>query len=153
RVIIPPKPIADAIKILADAATPTYMTGGCDPAEPVLDAVYLAHHIFPWAEARQQGWRRLIIIAVLNDDAIEPTTGKIDDRVPPGLDAATIARDLKADGISVISVQAGSNAGPNLISTLATLGEASGGTFIEWGQGDDEERRKRVTGAVAARAT
>jgi len=39
RVIIPRKPVADAVKILADAATPTYMTGGGDPAEPVLDAV------------------------------------------------------------------------------------------------------------------
>jgi hypothetical protein len=55
RVIIPPKPVADAVKILADAATPTYMAGGGDPAEPVLDAVYLAHHIFPWAESGQQG--------------------------------------------------------------------------------------------------
>jgi hypothetical protein len=153
RVIIPPKPVADAVKILADAATPAYMTGGGDPPEPVLDAVYLAHHIFPWAEGGQQGGGHRIIIAVLNDDAKVPTTGKIDDRVPPGIDAATIARDLKTDGISVISVQAGPNAGPNLISTLATLGEASGGTFIEWGRGDDEERRKRVTGAVAARAT
>jgi hypothetical protein len=153
RVIISPKPVADAVKILADAATPAYMNGGGDPAEPVLDAVYLAHHIFPWAEGGQQGGGgRRIIIAVLSDDAKVPTTGKIDDRVPPGIDAATIARDLKADGITVISVQAGSNAGPNLISTLATLGEATGGTFIEWGGGDDDERRKRVTGAVASTA-
>lgn len=153
RVIFSPKPVADAVKLLADSATPAYMTGGGDAAEPVLDAVYLAHHIFPWADGQQGGGGRRIIITVLNDDAKVPTTGKIDDRVPPGIDAETIARDLKADGITMISVQAGPNAGPNLISTLTTLGEATGGTFIDWGRGDDEERRRRVTNAVAANAT
>jgi hypothetical protein len=150
RVIIPPKPVTDAAKILQEAATRAYMAGGGDPPEPILDAVYLAHHIFPWSEG---GQGRRIIIAVLNDDAKVPTTGKIDDRVPPGLDAAAIARDLKLDGISVISVQAGPNAGPNLITTLTMLGEATGGTFVEWGRGDDDERRKRVTGAVAGQLT
>lgn len=147
RVIIKPQTVADAAKALQEAATEAYMKGGGDAAEPVLDAVYIAHHLFPWEEG---GQGRRIIIAVLNDDAKVPTTGKIDDRVPPGLDAAKIANDLLLDGIAVISVQAGPSAGPNLIPTLATLGEASRGTFIEWGKGDDDERRKRVTAALAA---
>jgi hypothetical protein len=151
RAIFKPQPVDAAMKVLSDAATPTYMKGGGDPAEPVLDAVYIAHHLFPWEEG---GQGKRIIIAVLNDDAKVPTRGKIDERVPAGIDAATIAKDLTADGIAVISVQAGPNvAGPDLIPTLTTLGEGTGGTFIEWGSGDEDERRKRVTAALASQLT
>jgi hypothetical protein len=150
HVIMKPLPVADATKALFDAATKENMTGGGDPAEPVLDAVYIAHHLFPWTEGVQG---RRIIVAVLNDDAKPLTTGKIHDGVPPGLDPAKLASDLRADGIPVISVQAGPNAGPNLISVLSTLGDGSGGTFVEWGKGGDDERRKRVSAAVAAQLT
>lgn len=150
RVIIKAQSVADATRALKDAATEAYMKGGGDAAEPVLDAVYIAHHLFPWEEG---GQGRRIIIAILNDDAKEPTTGKIDDRVPPGLDSEAIAKDLLEAGIPVISAQAGPNAGPKLISVLATLGEKTGGTFIEWGKGDDDERRRRVTAALAAQLT
>jgi len=150
RVIVKPQTVTDATKALAEAATESYMKGGDDVAEPVLDAVYIAHHLFPWEEG---GQGRRIVIAILNGDAKTPTTGKIDDRVPPGLDAAKIASDLTADGINVISVQAGPDAGSDLIPVLSTLGEATGGTFIDWGKGDDDERRKRVTAAVAAQLT
>jgi hypothetical protein len=34
-----------------------------------------------------------------------------------------------------------------------TSEEATGGTFVEWGRGDDDERRKRVTSAVAGQLT
>jgi len=73
--------------------------------------------------------------------------------VPPGLDAAKIASDLVADSISVVSVQAGPGAGPNLIPVLSTLGEATGGAFVEWGKGDDDERRKRVSDALSRQLT
>jgi hypothetical protein len=152
RLIVTPRSVADAVAQLLAAANADYMKGGGDPPEPVLDAVYLAHHFFPWNEGTQQGGRR-IMIAVLNDDAKTPTTGKIDNRVPPGLDQDQIANDLLADGIPVISVQAGSAAGPNLVPVLATLGEKTGGTFIEWGAGDDDERGRRVSAALAAQLT
>src|SRR5262249_55194873 len=74
HVIIRPQPVADAPKALGDAATPAYMKGGGDPPEPVLDAVYIAHHLFPWDEGAQG---RRIVIAVLSDDAKPLTTGKI----------------------------------------------------------------------------
>ena len=143
---VKPQTVSDAMRALADAATKEYMTGGGDAAEPVLDAVYVAGHLYPWS-AGGQGKR--IIIAVLSDDAKPATTGKIDDRVPPGLEPAKIASDLLANGIVVISVQAGPNAGPNLVPVLTTISEATGGTFIEWGKGG-EELAARVTGAVAA---
>ena len=104
HVIIKPQSVADATKALGNAAKPEYMKGGGDPPEPVLDAVYIAHHLFPW-DAGAQG--RRIVIAVLSDDAKPLTTGKIHDGVPPGLEPAKIAADLLADGIQVISVQAG----------------------------------------------
>ena len=149
-VIVKPLNVADATKALKDAATPAYMKGGGDAAEPVLDAVYIAHHLFPWDEG---GQGRRIVIAVLSDDAKPLTTGKIHDGVPPGLEPAKVANDLLTDGIQVISVQAGPNTGPNILSVLSTLGETSGGTFIEWGKGDDEDRRRRVTAALAAQLT
>ena len=147
-VIVKPQTVADATKALQEAASKGYMQGGGDAAEPVLDAVYLAHNIFDW-NAGHQGSGRRVILAVLNDDAKPQTTGKIDDRVPPGLDPARIAGDLLAGGVQVITVQAGPNAGPNLVSVLTTLAETSGGTFVEWGKGG-EERTKKVTAAVAA---
>ena len=126
------------------------MKGGGDPPEPVLDAVYIAHHLFPWDEGAQG---RRIVIAVLSDDAKPVTTGKIHDGVPRGIEPAKIAADLKLDGINVIAVQSGAKAGPNLIPVLTTIGEGSGGTFIEWGTGGEEERRGRVTAALAAQLT
>jgi hypothetical protein len=145
-VIIKPQSVSDATKALGNAAKPEYMKGGGDPPEPVLDAVYIAHHLFPW-DAGAQG--RRIVIAVLSDDAKPLTTGKIHDGVPPGLEPAKIAADLLADGIQVISVQAGPGSGKYLIPVLTTLGEGSRGTFVEWGKGDDDERRARVTAALA----
>jgi hypothetical protein len=144
-VIVKPQAVADATKALNEAATPAYMKGGGDPPEPVLDAVYIAHHLFPWDDA--QG--RRIVIAVLSDDAKPLTTGKIHDGVPPGIEPAKIGNDLKTDGILAISVQAGPNAGPYLVPVLTAIGEGSGGTFIEWGKGGDDERRQRVTAALA----
>ena len=91
--------VADATKAMAEVATEEYMKGGGDDAEPVLDAVYIANHLFPWAESDQG---RRVVIAVLNGDAKPMTTGKIDDRVPPGLEPAKIASDLAADGIPAV---------------------------------------------------
>jgi hypothetical protein len=144
--IIPQSSVTDAMKVLTEAATPTYMTGGGDPPEPVLDAVYIAHHLFPWKND-QQGGRR-IILAVLSDDAKPLTTGKIHDGVPPGLEPAKIASDLRDEGIQVVTVQAGPESGKFLIPVLTTLAETTKGTFVEWGSGGDE-RRQRVTAAVA----
>src|ERR1700730_3670614 len=144
--IIPQSSVTDAMKVLTEAATPTYMTGGGDPPEPVLDAVYIAHHLFPWKND-QQGGRR-IILAVLSDDAKPLTTGKIHDGVPPGLEPAKIASDLRDEGIQVVTVQAGPESGKFLIPVLTTLAETTKGTFVEWGSGGDE-RRQRGTAAVA----
>jgi hypothetical protein len=156
-VIIKPQPVADAVNALANAAKPEYMKGGGDPPEPVLDAVYIAHHLFPWAgeggASDQGGGGRRIMIAVLSDDAKPTTLGKIHNGVPPGIEPAKIASDLAADSIPVISVQAGPNAGPYLVPVLSAIGEGSGGTFIEWGKGGDDDRRKRVTAALAAQLT
>lgn len=154
QVIIPPQSVTDAVNALAAAAKPEYMKGGGDPAEPVLDAVYIAHHLFPWAGKDEQGGGgRRILIAILNDDAKPTTLGKIHNGVPPGIEPGKIASDLLADSIPVISVQAGPDAGPNLVSVLTAIGEGSGGTFIEWGKGGDDDRRKRVTAALAAQLT
>lgn len=146
---VKPQPVADAMRALQDAATKEYMTGGGDAAEPVLDAVYVAGHLYPWS-AGSQG--KKIIIAVLSDDAKPATTGKIDTRVPPGLEPAQIASNLRSEGIIVIAVQAGPNTGPNLVSVMTTIAEGTAGTFIEWGKGG-EELASRVTNAVAAQLT
>lgn len=143
---VKPQTVTDAMRALADAATKEYMTGGGDAAEPVLDAVYVAGHLYPWSAG---GQGKKIILAVLSDDAKPNTTGKIDDRVPPGLEPSKVAADLLSAGIVVISVQAGPNTGPNLVSVLTTLAETTGGTFVEWGKGG-EELTARVTAAVAA---
>jgi hypothetical protein len=147
-VITNPMPVEAAMKALTEAAK--YMSGGGDPPEPVLDAVYVGHHFFKWNEG--QGGGRRIMLVVLSDDAKVPTTGKIHDGVPPGLEAAKIAEDLLADGIKTITVQAGPGDGGKLSSTLTTLAETTGGTFVEWGSGGDE-RRKKVTAAVANQLT
>ena len=147
-VITNPMPVEDAMKALTEAAK--YMSGGGDPPEPVLDAVYVGHHFFKWNEG--QGGGRRIMLVVLSDDAKVPTTGKIHDGVPPGLEAAKIAEDLLADGIKTIAVQAGPGDGGKLTQTLTTLAETTGGTFVEWGSGGDE-RRKKVTQAVANQLT
>jgi hypothetical protein len=154
-VIIKPLNVADAVNALGNAAKAEFMKGGGDPPEPVLDAVYIAHHLFPWAEGADQGGGggRRIVIAVLSDDAKATTLGKIHNGVPPGIEPAKIASDLLADQIPVISVQAGPGAGPNLVPVLSAIGEGSGGTFIEWGKGGDDDRRKRVTAALAAQLT
>ena len=147
-VITNPMPVEAAMKALTEAAK--YMSGGGDPPEPVLDAVYVGHHFFKWNEG--QGGGRRIMLVVLSDDAKVPTTGKIHDGVPPGLEAAKIAEDLLADGIKTIAVQAGPGDGGKLTHTLTTLAETTGGTFVEWGSGGDE-RRKKVTQAVANQLT
>ncbi|MGO9544770.1 MAG: VWA domain-containing protein [Rhodomicrobium sp.] len=153
-VIVKPQPVADALKVLADAATPTYMKGGGDPPEPVLDAVYIAHHLYPWeATGGSQQIGKRVIIAVLNDDAKPLTTGKIHDGVPPGLEPAKIAADLVADQIPVISVQAGPGVGEHLVEVLSTLGEGTKGKFIDWGTGDLDERGKKVSAALSDQLT
>jgi hypothetical protein len=101
-----------------------------DPPEPVLDAVYIAHHLFPWGDAG-----RRLIIAVLAEDAKPATTGKIHDGVPAGLGPANLASDLAADRIPVLTVQNWPTAGANLVPVLSTLGEGTGGKFLEWSKG------------------
>jgi hypothetical protein len=147
-VITNPMPVEAAMKALTEAAK--YMSGGGGRPKPVLDAVYVGHHFFKWNEG--QGGGRRIMLVVLSDDAKVPTTGKIHDGVPPGLEAAKIAEDLLADGIKTIAVQAGPGDGGKLTSTLTTLAETTRGAFVEWGSGGDE-RRKKVTAAVANQLT
>jgi hypothetical protein len=143
-----PLNVGDAMKVLTEAAAKGYIwQGGGDPHKPALDAVYIGHHFFKWNEGKGGG--RRIMLAVLSDDAKPRTTGKIHDGVPPGLEPAKIAADLLAEGIKTITVQAGPGAGEHLIPVLTKLAESTGGTFVEWGSGGDE-RRKKVTAAIAS---
>ena len=132
-------PMKEGSNLLKAAAK--RMDGGHDAAEPILDAVYLATHQFNW---NSQGGGRQIIIGVLHDDAKPATTGKIDDRVPAGMDAAQVATQTREKGVSIITVQASADAGPNLYPVLSTLAEGTGGQFIEHGGATD------IATAVAA---
>lgn len=135
--VIEPQNIAGAASALMYAARPQFMWGGGDPPEPVLDAVYIAHHLFSWGSAG-----RKVVVAVLGEDAKPTTLGKIHDSVPPGLSPSEIAADLVADGIPVISVQNFPRAGPNLVPVLSTLGESTGGAFLGWtADGGDPSRQ------------
>ena len=46
--------------------------------------------------------------------------------------------------------QATPNAGTHLVPVLSTIAARSGGTFVEWGKGGDDERRKHFVAALAA---
>lgn len=140
--VIEPQNVASAASALMYAARPEYMIGGGDPPEPVLDAVYVAHHLFPWESAG-----RKVVVAVLGEDAKPTTLGKIHDSVPPGLSPSEVAADLAADGIPVISVQNFPKAGPNLVPVLSTLGEPTGGVFLGW-TGDGGDPSPQVTALV-----
>ena len=110
------------------------MGGGDDPPEPILDATYVALHHFPWPDKQQEVGRK-ILIGVLGDDAKPETTGKIDERVPVGLNAADLVAAMREEGVFMLTVQASPEAGPNLKPVLGTLGDGTGGAFIEWKPG------------------
>jgi hypothetical protein len=144
--IIAPTGFGDAMKVLTEAATPTYMQGGNGRSVPVLDAVYIAHHLFPWPDL--QSGRRIVVV-VLGHDAKVVTRGQIHGSVPPALDAEQLATQLRNDAIQVLTVQAGPVSGSYVVPILTILAETTQGKFVEWGSGGDE-RRARVTAAVAA---
>ncbi|WP_208108573.1 vWA domain-containing protein [Candidatus Thiosymbion oneisti] len=125
-----PLPIEDAAKALNEAAG--LMTGGGDAAEPVLDAIYFATHLYNWG---QHG--RRILIGVLNDDAKPTTEGTLDPkgRIPAGLDVNAVAKGVFEANIPVITVQAGPNFGPNLETVMQPLADNTGGKFIRWDSG------------------
>lgn len=131
---VPAVPLKDASDELAKFSV--QMSGGGDPAEPVLDAVQYAAQVYDWpADAGKK-----IIVAVLNDDAHPSTTGALDgqkNRIAAGVDATGVARGLFEKGIPVISVQAGPGAGPNLTQVLGTLAKDTSGTFVAWDNGLD----------------
>lgn len=131
---VAPLPLKDAAAALQKAAD--FMTGGGDVSEPILDAIYFANNIYDWGQSG-----RKIIIGVLNGDAKTATIGGLDDkdRVPVGQDALTIARGLYDKNIPTITVQAGPNAGPDLVPVLETLATETGGKFIPWGAGLKEK--------------
>jgi Mg-chelatase subunit ChlD len=133
-VAIPPLPVADAANALREAAG--LMGGGGDAAEPLLDAVYFAAHLYEWG---QHG--RRILIGVLNDDAKLATEGTLDDkgRIPAGLDVNNIAKALFEEAIPIITVQAGSNFGPNLEAVMQPLADSTGGSFIRWDSGSTQK--------------
>ncbi|WAP70366.1 vWA domain-containing protein [Jiella pelagia] len=120
-------PINDGSRLLREASSK--MTGGGDDPEPILDATYVGLNFF---FKDQQSIGRPVIIGVLNDDAHPTTTGGIDDRVPTGIDALNLAGQLREDGVTVVTAQAGPNSGENLVSVLQTLAETTGGQFIAW---------------------
>ena len=129
---VAPIPVDEAAASLEKAAA--FMKGGGDAPEPILDAMYYAQNIYDWSQAG-----RKIIIGVLNDDAKPETTGELGEgKIPAGLDAINIAKSLADDSTPVITVQAGPNAGPALVSTLSTLAEETGGSFVKWNPGSTE---------------
>lgn len=129
-------PMKDASNLLLKAAS--RMTGGGDVAEPILDAAYVATHLFKWegGGSGQVAAGRKIVIGVLNGDAKPETTGKIHDKVPLGIDANTLANQMRENGVTTITMQASKDAGPNLIPVLSALAETTGGTFIAHGGGE-----------------
>lgn len=141
-VISEPLPVKSATDALNEIAKAT--SGGGDAAEPVLDATYVAGLLYPWDKAGQGSGRR-VVISVLGDDAKPATEGLIDSRVPIGLDATAVAAGLLEKNIEVITVQASTDAGPTLQSTLSTLATQTGGQFI--GSGSDQ--RDKIANAVA----
>lgn len=127
-------PIEDGSKLLIEAAS--RMTGGGDIPEPILDATVVAADYFEWDA---QGAARKIVIGVLNGDAKPTTTGKIDDRVAAGMDAATIAGRLREEGVTMITMQASPDAGEYLVPVLSTLAEGTKGQFLAHGGGSVSE--------------
>jgi len=123
-------PMKEASDLLLEASK--RMTGGGDTAEPILDATYVATHLFEWDA---QGAGRKIIIGVLNGDAKPETTGRINDNVPVGLRPSDLVSQMRENGVTMITVQASADTGPNLVHVLQTLGEGTGGEFIAHGGG------------------
>lgn len=148
-VAIEPLPIDDAANALNEAAG--MMGGGGDAAEPLLDAVYYAANLYDWG---QHGKR--ILIGVLNDDAKPTTEGTLDQagRIPSGWDVNSIAKILFDQSIPIITVQAGPNAGTNLVAVMQPLADATGGTFIRWDTGSTQRNiAQAVTEKMKAAAT
>jgi hypothetical protein len=133
-----PVPMPDAAELLSDIAK-YGVTGGGDVAEPILDAVYVAAHLYPWTTADKFGLGKRAIIATLAGDAKTITESAIDERVPTGLDAESIGFDLLGSDLPVISVQLGSDDGGDLVKVLSTLAKTSNGHFIEWKEGQRPE--------------
>jgi Mg-chelatase subunit ChlD len=131
---IPPMPINDAANALKEAAS--LMKGGDDVAEPLLDATYFAAHIYNWGQSG-----RRILIGVLNSDAKPTTIGTMDEkgRIPVGLDANSIAKNLYDLSMPIITVQAGPDFGENLELVMQTLGDSTGGEFIRWEAGSSQK--------------
>jgi hypothetical protein len=147
KIVITPEPMTlPAAADLLSTVAKDGMTGGGDVAEPVLDAVYVAAHLFPWTSKDDQGGGNRTIIAVLSGDAKPATEGAIDERVPTGLDAAAIGQDLLGAGIPVLTVQAGPDSGENLTNVLSTLATQTNSEFIEWGSGEQVDK---IAAAVA----
>ncbi len=145
---VPPMPLKDAAAALEKAAA--FMSGGGDAAEPILDAMYYAAHIYDWGQSGKK-----IVIGVLNEDAKPRTTGALDDqdRVPLGLDALSIARDLYEQSIPVITVQAGPTEGSTMAQVMTALAEETGGTYIRWGAGlKESDVAEQVTLRLTKRA-
>jgi len=127
-------PMEAGSKLLLEAAS--RMTGGGDIPEPILDATVVATDYFEWDA---QGAAKKIVIGVLNGDAKPTTTGKIDDRVPAGMDAATIAAKMREEGVTMITVQASADAGEFLVPVLSQLAEGTKGQFLAHGAGSVSE--------------
>ena len=121
-----PMPLADAAGWLRRRTAE--MAGGDDPAEPLLDAVFLAQHSFPWNGGTAVRGARRMAIVVANSDA-KPQTVSLAEQVPAGLSAEDVARRLLRSGISVYALQAGQEDRGNLIRTLSTLAITTGGEF------------------------
>ena len=147
REIVPARPVTEAVRTLKDTTTRHFYSGGGDPREPVLDAVYIAQNLFPWTDA---GNGRRVIVTVIATDAKPHTTGKIDHMVPPGLDAGQIGASLAAAGIPAFSAQVGPADGGHLVRVLSTLATTTGGMFFGWGNDPNNvDRNQEIASALA----
>lgn len=104
------------------------MIGGDDPAEPVLDAVTLAQSRFLWDAGSAVAGARRFAIVVANKDAKTETVG-LASSITQGMNAGDVATLLQRSRISAYTLQAGNEDEGNLVTTLSTLAEETGGEF------------------------
>ncbi|MCP4545749.1 MAG: TIR domain-containing protein [bacterium] len=143
--IVHPMPLDESMTWLRGRIR--HMEGGNDPAEPVLDAMMLAKDRFLWNGGTAIRGARRVAIVVANKDAKLQTVDLTGEGIiERGLSAEEVGRRLQKDGISVFTFQAGFEDRGNLVRTLSTLSEETGGEFYaaERSRKSFSEKLKRI---------